>query len=132
MILYAINSRPLVNLAVVTNVVPYILCIIAVPTMMHMSGLEKRRIDRFYFVAVAGVLYCLYAVYACGVDAMLGSAVAVTIGICIYMILQRLGSVSCTTIPTKYRLIEYSLCLIEAVTSVIASFGYMHSKMFYM
>ena len=48
--------------------------------------MEKRRIDRFYFVAVAGVLYCLYAVYACGVDAMLGSAVAVTIGICIYMI----------------------------------------------
>lgn len=78
--------QTLVNLAVVTNVVPYILCILAVPTMMHMSGLEKRRIYRFYFVAVAGVLYCSYAVYACGVDAMLGSAVAVTIGICIYMI----------------------------------------------
>ena len=54
--------------------------------MMHMSGLEKRRIDRFYFVAVAGVLYCSYTVYACGVDAMLGSAVAVTSAFAFYMI----------------------------------------------
>ena len=54
--------------------------------MMHMSGLEKRRIERFYIVAGAGVLYCVYAVYACGFDAMFGSAVAVAIGIGIYMI----------------------------------------------
>ena len=76
----------LVNLAVVTNVVPYILCILAVPTMMQMSGVAERRIERFYIVAGIGVVYCAYAVYACGVEAMVGSTVAVVIGMCIYVV----------------------------------------------
>ena len=65
----------LVNLAVVTNVVPYVLCILAVPTMMRMAGVAESRIKRSNYVFGVGVIYCLYAIYACGVDAMLGSAV---------------------------------------------------------
>ncbi|WP_251423809.1 putrescine-ornithine antiporter [Veillonella agrestimuris] len=76
----------LVNLAVVTNVVPYVLCILAVPTMMRQSGLAKSRIKNFNIVAALGVIYCIYAIYACGVEAMEGSAVAVSIGLIIYMV----------------------------------------------
>ena len=76
----------LVNLAVVTNVVPYVLCILAVPTMMRQFGLAESRIKNFNIVATLGVIYCIYAIYACGVDAMEGSAVAVFIGFVIYMI----------------------------------------------
>ena len=76
----------LVNLAVVTNVVPYVLCILAVPTMMRMAGVAESRIKRFNYVFGAGVIYCLYAIYACGFDAMVGSAVAVSIGLVIYVL----------------------------------------------
>lgn len=76
----------LVNLAVVTNVVPYVLCILAVPTMMRMAGVAESRIKRSNYVFGAGVIYCLYAIYACGFDAMVGSAVAVSIGFVIYVL----------------------------------------------
>lgn len=76
----------LVNLAVVTNVVPYVLCIMAVPTMMRMAGLGESRIKNFNIVATLGVIYCLYAIYACGVEAMEGSAIAVSIGFVIYIV----------------------------------------------
>ena len=52
----------LVNLAVVTNVVPYVLCILAVPTMMRMAGVAESRIKRSNYLFGAGVIYCLYAV----------------------------------------------------------------------
>ncbi|MDU7823477.1 MAG: putrescine-ornithine antiporter [Veillonella sp.] len=76
----------LVNLAVVTNVVPYVLCILAVPTMMRMAGVAESRIKRSNYLFGIGVLYCLYAIYACGFDAMVGSAVAVSIGLVIYVL----------------------------------------------
>lgn len=81
----------LVNLAVVTNVVPYVLCILAVPTMMRQSGLSESRIKDFNVVAALGVIYCVYAIYACGVEAMEGSAIAVSIGLVIYMLRKLLA-----------------------------------------
>jgi transporter, basic amino acid/polyamine antiporter (APA) family protein len=51
-----------------------------------MAGVAESRIKRSNYVFGAGVIYCLYAVYACGVDAMLGSAVAVSIGLVIYVL----------------------------------------------
>jgi putrescine-ornithine antiporter len=51
-----------------------------------MSGVAERRIERFYIVAGIGVVYCAYAVYACGIEAMVGSTVAVVIGMCIHAV----------------------------------------------
>ena len=48
-------------------------------TMMRMAGVAESRIKRSNYVFGAGVIYCLYAIYACGFDAMVGSAVAVSI-----------------------------------------------------
>ena len=76
----------LVNLAVVTNVVPYILCTLAVPVMMRQSGLSESRIKNFNIIAVFGVMYCIYAIYACGVDAIVGGVVALAIGFVIYIV----------------------------------------------
>lgn len=76
----------LVNLAVVTNVVPYILCTLAVPVMMRQSGLSESRIKNFNIIAVFGIMYCIYAIYACGVDAIVGGVVALAIGFVIYIV----------------------------------------------
>ncbi|ETS92781.1 MULTISPECIES: putrescine-ornithine antiporter [Veillonella] len=76
----------LVNLAVVTNVFPYVLCILAVTTMMRQEGAAEVKVKRFAPVAMFGVAYCLYAIYACGVDAMMGSAIAIGIGFVTYMV----------------------------------------------
>ena len=76
----------LVNLAVVTNVVPYILCTLAVPVMMRQSGLSESRIKNFNIIAAFGVMYCIYAIYASGVDAIVGGVVALAIGFVIYVV----------------------------------------------
>jgi putrescine:ornithine antiporter len=74
----------LVNLAVVTNVVPYIIALSALMTMM-----QAARVSRGYYrlnVAVVSVaiLYSVYAIYASGKDAVLGGMLVMGIGFAIW------------------------------------------------
>ena len=59
-------------------------------TRIRLIGLRvlllESRIKRSNYLFGIGVLYCLYAIYACGFDAMVGSAVAVSIGLVIYVL----------------------------------------------
>lgn len=71
----------LVNLAVVTNVVPYILVTLSVPVMMERSNVSKSHINRFRVIGILGVLYCVYAIYSCGESAIVGGAFALLIGL---------------------------------------------------
>ena len=71
----------LVNLAVVTNVVPYILVTLSVPVMMERSNVSKSHINRFRVIGILGVLYCVYAIYSCGESAIVGGACALLIGL---------------------------------------------------
>jgi putrescine:ornithine antiporter len=74
----------LVNLAVVTNVVPYIIALSALPLMMQRAGLEQARYRKNLAVAVVAILYSIYAIYASGKDAVLGGAIVWGIGYLIW------------------------------------------------
>jgi putrescine:ornithine antiporter len=62
----------LVNLAVVTNVVPYIISLSALPIMMQTAGVAGAKYKTNVVVALVAMLYSVYAIYASGKDAVLG------------------------------------------------------------
>ena len=74
----------LVNLAVVTNVVPYIIALSALMVMMQTAGVAQTTYRRNVVVAVIAMLYSVYAIYASGKDAVLGGMLAMGIGFVIW------------------------------------------------
>jgi putrescine:ornithine antiporter len=74
----------LVNLAVVTNVVPYILALSGLMVMMKTARVSERVYRRNTFVALVAMLYSVYAIFASGKDAVLGGMIVMGIGYVIY------------------------------------------------
>jgi putrescine:ornithine antiporter len=74
----------LVNLAVVTNVVPYILALSGLMVMMKTARVSERVYRRNTFVALVAMLYSVYAIFASGRDAVLGGMIVMGIGYVIY------------------------------------------------
>jgi putrescine:ornithine antiporter len=74
----------LVNLAVVTNVVPYIISLSALFVMMRDAKVEPGVYKRNAFVAVVALLYSVYALYASGKDAVMGGMLVMGIGYIVY------------------------------------------------
>jgi putrescine:ornithine antiporter len=62
----------LVNLAVVTNVVPYIMALSALMVMMHKAGVPETKYRQNVAIVTLAMLYSIYAIYASGKDAVLG------------------------------------------------------------
>src|SRR6185436_6365389 len=62
----------LVNLAVVTNVVPYIISLSALFVMMRNAGVTGTKYRVNLFVTLVAMLYSIYAIYASGTDAVMG------------------------------------------------------------
>jgi putrescine:ornithine antiporter len=62
----------LVNLAVVTNVIPYIIALSALFVMMKSAGVTGSKYQLNTVVTVVAMLYSVYALYASGKDAVLG------------------------------------------------------------
>ena len=74
----------LVNLAVVTNVVPYIVALSALFVMMRDANVEPGVFRRNAVVAVIAMLYSVYALYASGKDAVMGGMLVIGIGYIVY------------------------------------------------
>ena len=74
----------LVNLAVVTNVVPYVIALSALPVMMQNAGVSGRAYRRTVAIAVIAMIYSVYAIYASGKDAVFGGMIATGIGFVIW------------------------------------------------
>ena len=74
----------LVNLAVVTNVVPYIIALSALMAMMKTARVDRRQYRRNVAVALVAMIYSVYAIYASGKDAVLGGMLATGIGFIIW------------------------------------------------
>ena len=74
----------LVNLAVVTNVVPYIISLSALMIMMQKAGVPQNTYRINTFVAAIAMLYSTYAIYASGKDAVLGGTIAMALTFVIY------------------------------------------------
>lgn len=70
----------LVNLAVVTNVVPYILSMAALPVMQKVEGFSDKTWNTVTIVAFISSLYSLYALYTAGFEAMMGGALVTFFG----------------------------------------------------
>lgn len=62
----------LVNLAVVTNVIPYLIALSALPVMMRMAGVDARKFRRNATVTLIAMFYSAYVIYASGKDAVFG------------------------------------------------------------
>jgi putrescine:ornithine antiporter len=74
----------LVNLAVVTNVIPYIIALSALPLMMRRAGIDQRKYRTNVFIAVVAMLYSTYAIFASGKDAVMGGTIVMAIGFIIW------------------------------------------------
>jgi putrescine:ornithine antiporter len=74
----------LVNLAVVTNVVPYIIALSALMVMMKTAEVPETTCRRNVAVALVAMLYSVYAIYASGKDAVLGGMLVTGISFVIW------------------------------------------------
>src|SRR3954453_6690216 len=74
----------LVNLAVVTNVVPYIIALSALMVMMRTAKVPEEKYRFNTAIAVVAMLYSTYAIYASGKDAVLGGMLVTAIGFIIW------------------------------------------------
>jgi putrescine:ornithine antiporter len=69
----------LVNLAVVTNVVPYIISLSALTVIMRKAGVAEGPYRLNVFVMLVAVLYSTYAIVASGKDAVLGGTIVLAL-----------------------------------------------------
>lgn len=74
----------LVDLAVVTNLVPYLLALAALNVMVQREALPARDAKLTVRLAAVGSVYSLYALYACGPTAMLWGSLATFLGMWLY------------------------------------------------
>jgi putrescine:ornithine antiporter len=74
----------LVNLAVVTNVIPYIIALSALPVMLQLAGVRNPKYRRTVLVALLAMVYSVYAIYGSGKDAVFGGTIAWGIGLVIW------------------------------------------------
>ena len=70
----------LVNLAVVTNVLPYVIALSALWVMMRDAKVDPGTHKRNAFVATVAIVYSIYALWASGKDAVMGGMLVLAIG----------------------------------------------------
>ncbi|WP_153904729.1 amino acid permease, partial [Vibrio parahaemolyticus] len=70
----------LVNLAVVTNVIPYILCMGAIFIMQQVAHVPEREMKTTNVIALIGSLYSFYALYGSGYEAMMWGSIVTFLG----------------------------------------------------
>ena len=74
----------LVNLAVVTNIIPYLLSMAAIIVILKSAGRGGSELSGTTFIAFIGSLYSLYALYASGLEAMTYGSIVTFIGWTLY------------------------------------------------
>jgi putrescine:ornithine antiporter len=76
--------QSLVNLAVVTNVIPYVIALSALPVMMKAAGVGGGKYTKDVAVATVAMLYSVYALYASGNEAVMGGTIVLGLGYLIW------------------------------------------------
>jgi len=74
----------LVNLAVVTNVIPYIIALSALMVMMKAARVPEGKYRTTAVITLVAMLYSTYAIYASGKDAVLGGTIVMALGFVIW------------------------------------------------
>jgi len=70
----------LVNLAVVTNVVPYIVALSAIAVIMRNANVSGAVFTRNVAVAAIAIVYSVYVLYASGMEAVMGGMLVMGLG----------------------------------------------------
>lgn len=70
----------IVNLAVVTNLVPYILCMAAIFMIQHVAGVPADKAKKVNTIAFIGAIYSFYALYGSGYEAMMWGGIVTFFG----------------------------------------------------
>jgi putrescine:ornithine antiporter len=90
----------LVNLAVVTNVIPYIIALSALPLMMRQGSVEPGKYRLNVAVLCIALAYSTYAIFASGKDAVLGGTIVMAVGFAIWgFIAHRFAAAKRATTP---------------------------------
>jgi putrescine:ornithine antiporter len=79
----------LVNLAAVTNIVPYITSISALMLVMYKANASKAVYNRNVVVALVAIAYSIYALYASGMEAVFGGMMVMMLGYLLYGFVAR-------------------------------------------
>jgi putrescine:ornithine antiporter len=74
----------LVSLAAVTNLVPYVTALSGLMVIMHKANVDRAVFKRNVIAVMIAMLYCYYALYASGKDAVFGGLIVMVIGYLIY------------------------------------------------
>nr|WP_152958290.1 putrescine-ornithine antiporter [Pseudomonas sp. MN1F] len=70
----------LVNLAAVTNIIPYITSLTGLLVIMYKAQVDIAIFRRNSAIMLVAVCYCLYALYASGLEAVFGAALIMALG----------------------------------------------------
>jgi putrescine:ornithine antiporter len=74
----------LVNLAVVTNVIPYIIALSALMVMMRIAKVPEATYRRNVVIVTVAMLYSVFALYASGKDAVMGGMIVTAVAFIIW------------------------------------------------
>jgi putrescine:ornithine antiporter len=74
----------LVNLSVVTNVIPYIIALSALVVMMKNAGVTGAKFSMNVVIAMIAMAYSIYAIYASGGSAVMGGILVMSVGFVIW------------------------------------------------
>ena len=74
----------LVNLAVVTNIIPYILSMAALVIIQRMANVPAGKARMANIVAFIGAMYSFYALFSSGEEAMLYGSIVTFLGWTLY------------------------------------------------
>lgn len=88
----------LVSLAAVTNLIPYITALTGLLVIMHKAGVSPAVYTRKMVVLLVAVGYSLYALHACGLEAVMGGTLVLAIGYLLYGFLGQKFTDSASTL----------------------------------
>ena len=93
----------LVNLAVVTNVIPYIISLSALFVMMKAAGVEEGKYRLNLVIVLLAMLYSTYALYASGHSAVMGGMLVMAITFIIWGFLApRFTLTTARDVPARF------------------------------
>ncbi len=79
----------LVNLAAVTNLIPYVTALSGLLVIMYKARVPLAVVRRNSLILMVAMLYCFYALYASGMDAVFGAALVMVAGYLLFGILAK-------------------------------------------
>ena len=91
----------LVNLAVVTNVLPYIIALSALFVMMKAARVPQPKYRLNATIALIGMAYSVFAIYASGKDAVLGGMIVTGLGFIIYGLIAPRFAINTNELPAE-------------------------------